>query len=653
MQARLPRAALAVLLAVGSAAVYAGTLSHGFVDLDDGHFVQDNPFVREGLSARSVRWAFTAHLTFDAWPYLDYWQPVTVLSRLLDVELFGMDPRGHHLVNVLLQALNAALLFLVLESMTRPASDSMGAGASYWRSAFVAAFWTFHPLRVESVAWITERKDMLAGLFWMSTLAAYVGYVRRPGLSRLVVVALSFMLGLMSKPFLVTLPFVLLLLDFWPLQRIGPWNRWRGAPRLVAEKVPLFALTAAAVVIGIRAQARADFLTTLASEPLSARVAGATVDYVRYLLKLLWPYPMALPQPDSPAWPARIVVASGVLLAAVTAFVFAQARRRPYLPVGWLWFLGVLVPVIGLVQPGRIPLTDRYTYLPHIGLAIMLGWGIPEALPATLRGARRLGPVAAIVLAAAMTASIVQARHWRDSVTLFEHAIAVTKDNYSAHYNLGSVLAAQGRTAESIAHLDRAKAIRPGPVENDLGTMLAAQGRLDEALVHFREAVRLEPRSADARNNLGVLLARQGKAAEARREYEEALRYRPRHADASYNLARLEAAEGRVDHALVRLGSALEANPALDGAYFLRGNLLAAAGRFEDAEAAFRSALRLRPGSADIHNNLGRLLALQGRAAEAMAEYDAALRLDRDHALARANRAELEASSPSIAPQRR
>lgn len=650
MQARLPRAALAVLLAVGSAAVYGGTLSHGFVEMDDGHFVQNNPFVHEGLSARSVRWAFTAHLTFDAWPYLDYWQPLTVLSRLLDVELFGMDPRGHHLVNVLLQALNAALLFLVLESMTRPADGGVAAGASFWRSAFVAAFWAFHPLRVESVAWITERKDMLAGLFWMSTLAAYLGYVRRPGPLRLAAVTVSFALGLMSKPFLVTLPFVLLLLDYWPLRRIGPWNGWRGAPRLVAEKMPLFVMAAAAVAIGIHAQARAGLLTTLASEPLSSRVAGATVDYVRYLVKLVWPYPMALPQPDSPAWPVRIVVLSAALLAAVTVFVFAQARRRPYLPVGWLWFVGVLVPVIGLVQPGRIPLTDRYTYLPHIGLAIVLGWGIPDALPASLRGARRLAPAAAIVLVAAMAASVAQARYWKDSVTLFRHAIEVTTDNYSAHKNLASVLAAQGRTAEAVAHLERAKAIRPGPAENDLGTLLAAQGRLDEALVHVREAVRREPRSADARNNLGVLLARQGETAEARRQYEEALRYRPRHADAAYNLARLDAAEGRVDRALARLGSALEANPELDAAYFLRGNLLAAAGRFEEAEADFRSALRLRPGNADTHNNLGRSLALQGRTMEAMAEYDAALRLAPDHALARANRAELEASASAVAP---
>jgi protein O-mannosyl-transferase len=643
MQSRLPRAALAVLLAAGSAAVHAGALDHGFVNFDDGHFVQDNPFVREGFTARSVRWAFTAHLMFDAWPYLDYWQPMTVLSRQMDVELFGMDPRGHHATNILLHSLNTALLFLVLESMT----------GAYWRSAFAAALWSVHPLRVESVAWITERKDMLAGLFWMLTLAAYHRYVKRPGTLRLVAVAVVFALGLMSKPFLVTLPFVLLLLDYWPLQRISAEDRWRRLPRLVAEKLPLFAMSVAATVIGIQTQARVGVLTTLESAPLSGRIAGGVVDYVRYLFKLVWPFPMALPQPFSPDWPPGVVLASGALLALVTLAVCAQAQRRPYLPVGWLWFLGVLVPVIGLVQPGKIPLTDRYTYLPHIGLAILIAWGVPDALPALLRRPRWIATAAASALLACAAVSVAQTRYWKDSVTLFEHALRVTPDNVVAHYNLANALAAQGRTAEALAHYARAKGVRPAPAQNTIGSLLAAQGRVDEAIGHYREALRLDPTYADAYNNLGVLLARQGNAAEARRQYEEALRYRPRHADALYNLGRLEAAEGHVDRALAHLGSALEANPELDGAYYSRANILAASGRFPEAEADFRSALRLRPGNADAHNNLGRVLALSGRPEEAMAEYDAALRLAPDHALARANRAELVAVRPQAPPTER
>jgi protein O-mannosyl-transferase len=650
---RLSRAALAFLLAAGTAAVHAGSLGHDFVNFDDALFVQGNPFVQEGFTARSVRWAFTAHLTFDAQPYLDYWQPVTVLSRLLDVELFGMDPRGHHAINILLHALNAALLFLVLESTTLYANGREGTACGRWPSAFAAALWAVHPLRVESVAWVTERKDMLAGLFWILTLAAYHRYVRRPGLLRQATVVAVFALGLMSKPFLITLPFVLLLLDYWPLRRIGAEEGWRGLPRLIAEKLPLFAMSVAATVIGIRTQARIGVLTPLEAEPLWGRIAGAAVDYVRYLFKLVWPFPMALPQPYSPEWSPGVVLASVALLTVVTLAVCVYAPRYRFLPVGWFWFVGVLVPVIGIVQPGKIPLTDRYTYLPHLGLIILVAWGIPAALPAFRQRARWMASAAACVLMACAAASVAQTRHWKDSLTLFGHAVSVTTDNGVAHANLAHVLAGEGRTAEAFVHSERAKAIRPAPAANTTGSLLAAQGRLDEAMIQYREAVRLDPRYSDAYNNLGVLLARQGRSQEARLQYEQALRYRPRHADALYNLGRLEATEGRLDEALARLASAVEANPRLHGAYYTRANLLAAAGRFPEAEADYRSALRLRPTSADTHNNLGRLLAMQGRAAEALVEYDAALRLDPDHALAQANRAELVGRPPPAAPMER
>ncbi len=639
MRSRLPRAAVALLLAATSAAVYSRAIGYGFVDFDDGHFVQDNPFVREGLTARSIRWAVTAHLTFDAWPYLDYWQPVTVLSRLLDVEMFGMDPRGHHATNILLHGLSTALLFLALDSMTRTA------GGGFWRSAFAAALWGVHPLRVESVVWITERKDVLAGLFWMLTLLVYHRYVRRPGAGRMAAVAAVFALGLMAKPFLITLPFVLVLLDYWPLRRFAPGEGWRGAARLVREKIALFAMTVAATAIGIRSQMRIGYLSSLAQEPLPMRIAGALVDYVRYLTRLAWPYPMALPRPDSPDWPPAVILACALVVFLVTAVAWRLRGSRPYLIVGWLWFLGVLVPVIGFVQPGKIPLTDRYTYLSHIGLIVAVTWGTADVLAA--RFARGLAPAGAAVLVTCAMASILQARYWKDPLTLFGHAVAVTRDNFVAHYALGHALAAEGRMSEAAAQYEIGRAIRPAPAENTMGTMLAAEGHLDEAVAHFREAVKSDPRYADAHNNLGVVLLRQGKVAEARRAYETALRYRPRHAGALFNLARLAAAEGHADEALALLAGALAANPDLDGAYYSRANVLAAAGRFPEAEADYRRALRLRPANADAHNNLGRVLALQGRRAEAMTEYDAALALVPGHALAAANRAELTASPPT------
>ena len=637
MRLRSPRAAIATALALATVALYARTIGQGFLEFDDGVYVRDNPHVREGLNAASVRWALTAHLTFNATPDLDYWQPLTVLSRQLDVQLFGLDARGHHATNVLLQALCAALFFLVLEYMTRAPDGSTALG----RSAFAAALWALHPLRVESVAWITERKDVLSGLFGIATLGAYTWYTRRPGPRRMALTSAAFALGLMAKPILITLPFVLLLLDYWPLRRIAPGAGWRAALRLVAEKLPLFALTIAVTAIGLQTQQRAGTLSTLAGEPAAVRFGSAVVDFARYAWKLVWPYPMALPQPFSPVWPPATVAACGVALAGFTAFAALQARRRPYLIVGWLWFLGTLVPVSGVVQAGKIPLTDRFAYITHMGLCVLLAWAVPSLLPERFRTARWLAPAAALALAAAGAATIGQLRHWRDSEAVFRHAVDVTDGNFVAHSNLASVLAGLGRSAEAEEHSARARALRPSLALNHRGSELAAQGRFEEAIAPLREAIRLDPALVEARSNLALVLSRLGRTAEARREYEEALRYRPRYADVLYNLALLDAGEGRRDASLARLDAALEGNPSLAAALSLRGRLRAEAGRFAEAESDLRAAARLRPESPDAHNNLGRILSLRGRPAEARAAYEEALRLDPGYRLARENLAEL------------
>lgn len=627
------RAGLAFLLALTAAAVHSGALAGGFIGFDDPNFITENPYVRAGLTPASIRWAFTAHLTFDAWPYLDYWQPLTVLSRMLDVELFGLNPLGHKAMNLALHAANTALVFLVLERMT----------GARWRSAFVAALFGVHPLRVESVAWISERKDVLAGLFWLLTLAAYHAWVRRPGAARYALVLAALGLGLMAKPVLVTLPFILLLLDYWPLGRVGAEPR-ATVPRLVTEKLPLFALAVAGAAVGIWAQARARLLISFGAEPFLSRLTAGCVDYVRYAIRLVWPSPLALPHPYSPDWPALVRAAATALVLLVTAWALRDARRRPYLPVGWLWFLAALVPVIGIVQPGKIPLTDRYTYLPHIGLAIVAAWGAAELLGDRPRLA---AAAAAAVLVALSAVSLAQARYWNDSVSLFSHAAAVTRGNYVAEFNLANALARAGRREEARAHFARTMALAPdfAPVHNTVGTLLAADGRTDEAIAEFRQSVRLDPGLADAHNNLGVLLARQGRNAEARQAYEQAIRLRPRQPDSLLNLGRLDAAEGRPADALARFDAALALNPALAGAHYARANLLAASGRLAEAEAGYRAALALRPADADAHNNLGRALALQGRGREARAEYEAALALDPAHALARQNLAELPAAS--------
>jgi Flp pilus assembly protein TadD len=623
------RAAIAAVLGLAAAGVHLGALGCGFIAYDDDAYVYQNPHLRDGFAADSVRWAFTAHLTHDALPHLDYWQPLTVLSRLLDVELFGLDPRGHHATNLLLHGLNASLLFLVLEAMT-------GAG---WRSAFVAAVFAMHPLRVESVVWVTERKDVLSGLFWMLTLAAYLRYVRRPRRPEYAALLAVFVLGLMAKPVLVTLPFVLLLLDCWPLRRLS-LEDGRSFARPIVEKLPLFLLAFASVAITVFSQARASILVTLGTQPFAVRAGNAVVDYVRYAAKLAWPPPMALPQPyPLEPWPPWMVAACAAALLLVSAAALRRIRPQPYLAVGWLWFVGTLMPVIGLVQSGAQPMADRFTYIPHIGLAIAVTWGLADAFARWPARAAWVAAAAVVVLAAFAATTVAQTRHWRDSASLFRHGVEATANNYAAHFNLGNALAGQGRHAEASAHYRETIAIKPdhARAHNNLANLIVAQGRTDEAIRHYEEALRLVPAYVDAHNNLGLLLFGRNENSEARRHYLEALRSRPRHVGALHNLGRLEAREARVPEALEVLAAAIDADPAFAPAYATRGTVLARAGRLGEAEADFRSALRLRPSDAESRNNLGRALALQGRADEAMIEYEAAAGIAPEHPLVHVN----------------
>jgi Flp pilus assembly protein TadD len=629
------RIAAGIALLVGL--VHARVLECGFISYDDEMFIYENPYVRAGLTPDSIRWAFTAHLVSDASPYLDYWQPVTVLSRLLDVEMFGLDPVGHHAVSLLLHALNAALLFLVLQDVT---------GAT-WRSAFAAALWGVHPLRVESVAWISDRKDLLAGLFWILGLAAYLRYTRLPSWPRYAAFLGLFVLGMMSKPVLMTLAFALLLLDAWPLGRLQGREWRRQLPRLVAEKIPLVLLSAGSIALTVLSQMRTLSLVSLRSHPLSTRVAYALVDYVRYTAKWFWPPPMALPQalPSNP-WPPWLVAGAFALLAAASAAALLERRRRPYLLFGWLWFLGTMFPAMGLVQSGYHPLADRFTYIPHVGLALITAWTL-GSVAASMPSARPwVRAAAAAVLAAFSIVTIGQIGYWRDSVTLFTHAVAVTSDNFKAHACLGHALAKLGRTAEAIPEYERSIAIKPdwADARNNLGNVLAAQGRLEEAMAQYRQAILHAPDDAQPHNNLGVVLARLGRTAEAKAAYEAALRIQPRFDEALYNLGRLEAAQGRTEAALQHLAAALERSPAMVAAHYARARILVGMGRLADAERHYRAAVQLQPSDPVAHNNLGRLLALQHREGEAMAEYSIALRLEPGQALAHVNAGRLLAS---------
>ncbi len=516
-----PQHLIAVALAVLVLGVYWQVGGHAFVVMDDGEYVFQNPVVARGLTLDGISWALT---TF----HFSNWHPLTWLSHMTDVSLFGLDAGWHHRVNLLFHLLNTELLFLVLWRMT----------GGMWQSAFVAALFGVHPLHVESVAWVSERKDVLSTLFWILTMGAYLRYVRRPGAGRYVPVAASLALGLMCKPMLVTLPFVLLLLDWWPLGRLAPADAphvppWRVSvpvlARLAREKIPLFVLSAAACAATYLAQQKGGAVTSVELYPPGLRLANATVSYVTYLRKLVWPSSLSVFYPHPAALPPWEVWGSAALLLAVTAAAAWQRRRRPYLAVGWLWYAGTLVPVIGLVQVGAQASADRYTYVPLIGIFLAVAWGVPPALSG-LRLRRVLsGALAAVSLTALSTAAWVQAGHWRDSVTLFSRAEAVTEGNWLALNNLGAAYQMLGQHHRAVACSKEAVRIKPdyALAWTTLGLAYENLGQLPEAVASSREAVRIKPDFALAWNNLGVAYAKLGELRQAVACFQEAVRIKP------------------------------------------------------------------------------------------------------------------------------
>ena len=536
------RAARSIGVSVGLIAlvlvVFAPVRHHDFLFFDDPLLVTQRPEVLRGLTWENVWWAFT-----NGWGC--NWHPITWLSHMLDVQLFGLDAGGHHLTSVLLHGANTLLLFGVLLRMTGLVGPS----------AFVAALFAVHPLHVESVAWVAERKDVLSAFFWMLTLWAYVGYTRRPGAARYLAVLVLFALGLASKPMVVTLPFVLLLLDVWPLGRTAL------GMRLVWEKLPLFVLTAAvsAVTVGFQQGCRA--VTDLESLPLALRIQNALVSYVTYVAKTFWPERLAAFYPYPRSFPAWQVAGAAGLLVAVSLLAWAL-RRRAYMLVGWLWFMGTLVPVIGLVHAGEQALADRFTYIPLVGLLLVVAWGVPDLLRRWPRRRLVLPIAAALVVAACTVVARVQVGYWRNEATVWAHALDVTAGNDLAH--------------------------------NNFGMMLMMEGKIDEARAHFAEAVRIRPDNAVAHVNLGWALATQGHPDAARAEYVEALRIDPEQPDAHFNLG---IALGKVgsEEALFHLEEAVRLRPDRSQYHRVLGRMLAERGRRADAIARYQEALRLNP----------------------------------------------------------
>ena len=586
---------LGLALVLLTLAVYGQVGGHRFINYDDPAYVTTNPMVTGGLSPAAARWAFTTFHEAN-------WHPLTWLSHQLDVQLFGLAPRGHHLHSVLLHLANVLLLFLFLIRAT----------GAVGRSAFVAALFAVHPLRVESVAWVAERKDVLATLFGLLTLLAYERSIQHRAAVPYLAALAFFALGLMAKPMLVTLPFLLLLLDLWPF---GRWQPGSGQLRpLLVEKLPFFLLTAVSAVVTYLAQATGGAVSSLESLPFLARLGNAVISYARYLGKFLVPtglsvyYPLYLPQPT---WQ---IVPAGLLLLAVTLLVIRPARHSPALAVGWFWYLGMLVPVIGLVQVGTQALADRYAYLPTVGLALMLAWGVPELLNGR-RGQRAItaAGVAGVVVLALLAWR--QAGFWRDSRTLFSHAIAVTENNYLAELNLGNALQDERRYAEAIPHYNRSLQLKPAQAlaHNNLGISLEETDQLDRALRHYRAALDINPRFVEGYYNLASALARLGRADEALAANAEALRLAPDSAQPFNSRGYVLLKLGRPAEAIPDLEQALRLWPAYPAAHFNLGLALASQRRFREAVDHFAATLAVDPNFPGARHNLERARELAGR----------------------------------------
>jgi tetratricopeptide (TPR) repeat protein len=631
---------LSILLFALVLGVFSPALRNDFVNYDDPDYVTSNLRVQQGLTLANVSWAFHTN-------YAANWHPITWLSHMLDCTLYGQNPVGHHFTSIFFHALTTSLVFLLFWKMT---------GAT-GRSFVLAALFGLHPLRVESVAWICERKDVLAAFFGVITLWFYVLWSERRGAIYYGVALLGFALGLMSKSMLVTLPFVMLLLDYWPLtraQKSAVSGRWSVISRLVIEKLPFFALAAAAGVITLLVQERVGAVKTITVYPMAARVGNAFVSYARYLGKFFVPVDLAAFYPHPVYWPLISVIAAACLLVALTTSAVCFRRTRPWLFVGWLWFLGTAVPVIGLVQVGAQSMADRYTYIPSIGATMILVWGIADlaqawkggsAAPRTMVNqspqAQTLFLAALSILALIGCAILTQRQIsvWHDSETLFRHAIAVTKKNTIAHMNLGVALLDRHQSSEALRELKTAVALAPHYDEAHLtlGTAFEKTGDYRSAIDELDEAIRLNPKASKPYFEAGVVLEKMGHAPQAADLFRKAIEREPGFAAAHGNLGVALEQIGQIDPAIAEYSEALRLDPNYFFGHQNLGALYYKIDRAEDARRQFERAVRLKPDSAIAHNNLAGALFVLGQVDQAISEYRKALKLNPDYPEAQAN----------------
>ncbi len=606
--------------------VYWQVSHHEFILFDDPSYITENPHVNTGLSFANIGWAFTTSHAYN-------WHPLTWLSHMLDVQLFGLKPGWHHLMNVFFHIVNTVLLFLVFNRMTR----------ALWPSAFVAALFALHPLHVESVAWVSERKDVLSTFFWMLTMGAYAFYVEKPDTKKYLLTLGVFALGLMAKPMLVTLPFVLILLDYWPLGRFESLtgtekksavhdtgdakkrkkksrkgeaeetpptgktanfkNTWSMFQHLLREKAPFFFLSAISCLITVHSQQQ--IVKPLELYPFPARLANALISYVTYLQKMFYPVHLAVFYPYTGDKLASWQVVGAALLLAVVTILSIWILRKPYLTMGWLWYLGTLVPVIGLVQVGLQAMADRYTYIPLIGIFIMIAWGIPELLRNLSYRKKLMAAAGGMVLLILSTLTHAQVPRWKNNLTLFQHAVEVTRDNYWAHYNLGLSLAKGKKYDRAFDHFKETIRIKPNEPDpyNNIGIILAKRGDLTGAINQFSEALRLDPNNQEARVNLRIALSRMAGKGEKLPVLDESSA-RSGDAESNYLLGSAAAKKGKLEEAVSYFAAALRMDPSHFKAHNDMGVALAQKGRLDEAITHFREALRINPNYKDASYNL-------------------------------------------------
>lgn len=586
---------ISLFLVMVTIAVYAPVRDHDFINFDDGLYVEDNRHVQAGLTSESIKWAFSVTKSDER----AYWHPLTWLSLMLDCQIFGVQPGYHHLSNLFYHLVNVLLLFLVFTRMT----------GAMWKSAFVAALFAVHPLNVDSVAWIAERKNLLSTAFWFSTMLAYVFYAKKPSLRRYLPVFAGMTAGLLAKPMLVTLPCVLLLMDFWPLNRTTfPWQKQTAdkrfskasLSRLILEKIPLLVLSAISTLLSVISLDHSDQFIAHDTVPMWLRVENAIVSYIQYIVKIIWPHDMTIYYPFPHEISLWQVMGAFLLLVAVFLLAFWLIRKRPFFAVGWLWFTGTLVPVIGIVQGGRWPaIADRWTYIPAIGLFIIAGWGGAAVLEKISQKKSLKIIFTSLILLSLAVASNIQVRHWKNSITLFSHAIAITTENALAHYNLAQAFGKAGNPEQAIAHYD--------------------------------ETLRIDNNNASAHINLANALARKGKLDQAVSHYNTALTIDPEDSYGHVNLAKTYVLLDKPDDAVTHFNIALKLNSGLDYAYVGLGNVFAGKKDLNKAVEYTLKALEINPDNTVAAENMGKLMFQQGNVTGAIQYFEKTLEIDPDN----------------------